>query len=706
MNLKRLIYMASIVLLVIVGVIYIGETYARYQSISSGSGDVEIAKWVVALKDGSAPLENRFDVTFISTSSNNGNTAPNRFAPGTSGEADLIIDLTNTEVAVDYNITVDTRVLKNQTGASNITLTMSDGKGQNIQFGKDVCVPLVDKKKFTDANGILRFHFALTWDNASDDSKNSLDTDIALHYDNLTLPVSIKIKQHMEGTDYEKENRKITSNISYAETTETKQRETQGLNYTFNEQDILSDNPEKGFYSSSTIGLNESGLVLPAGYVDAVVKSKTNNLLYLKVDLSAFSGKMNGTVDKDLTPAAISALEGVLERIKQNNNTIILRFVYDNNATGIIPGKVKVEPEQPTLLRHIEQLTPIFQSYKNTINIIQIGFYGLWGEAYYNTDVSERVADDGDQLAQLGYPEYYQQTVSKLLDATAGTDITIAVRTPKYYTWYRQADKPEITLDSIESDITTSADAAYRVGIFNDAYGGSADDLGTYVNREKETNWLHNQAAHTFFGGEAISASGPRYDGIGDYNTEAYFINEAFKIHTSYINWEWNQDLHAQWAAQNYSGNDKNYQGKKALTYIENHLGYRFVVKEVRTYETVKKTEELPIDITIENVGFANLIKEKKADIVFTNSDGTVAYIAENVGIDARDFLSQTTVKKSISIPLPSELTAGMYKVYFRLSKGEKLNDGRYYGAIRFANDNMWKSDLEANYIAEIKVEN
>lgn len=401
---------------------------------------------------------------------------------------------------------------------------------------------------------------------------------------------------------------------------------------------------------------------------------------------------MNGTGnDLELTNAAISALAKILEEIKQNNNTIILRFVYDNNATGVVEGIDKFEPEQTMLLKHIEQLGPTLKNYASTINVIQMGFYGLWGESYYNTDVNS-------------HPEYYKQTTQALLDATSGTDINIALRTPSYYTSYR-----EINIEDIESDITTSSEDAYRVGIFNDAYGGSYDDLGTYTyDREKETNWLNKQSSHTFFGGEAIVDS--EYDStnpssaIGTYNTAMYFIQEAFKLHTSYINWEWNQALHEQWAKQIYIGDDPYYYGKSALTYIENHLGYRFVVKEARTYEKAESRGSLPIDITVENVGFANLVKGKQADIVLTDNSGNIIETYSDVNMDAKDFLSQTTIKKSINIELP-ELTSGEYKIYLRLSNGEVLNNGKYYGAIQFANDNMYSSTLEANYIAEFTVE-
>lgn len=690
MTIKRWIYsFVTIILVVVLGICCFGKSFSKYISNNNANINTSVAKWNVSLKNEDTELEKSFNLTFPLSSDNNENVGNNKFAPGSSVKASFILDLTNTEVSIDYNITVGS--LKNQIGLSDITLEVLDNNNQPVILGKDICVPLENRQKFTSENGgIVKIYFNLTW---SADSNSLSDTNLTLTRDVLSLPVSVKIKQHVEDSNFEEEQKKITSNISYIETTETKPRKTQPINYTFDNQDVLSENPERGFYSTSNIGLDENGLVLPSGYSSAITKSNTSNMLYLKVNLSEFSGNMNAAgKDKELTSAAITAFDEILRQIKQNNNTVILRFVYDNNATGIIEGKAKVEPGQEMLLKHIDQLSSTFKKYSTTINVIQIGFYGLWGECYYNTDAQSN-------------PGYYKQTVTALLNATEGTEITIAVRTPEYYSWYR-----EIDINNIDSDITTSSESAYRVCVFNDGYAASVDDLGTYKDREKEVAWLNNQASHTFFGGEALpdATTGENgeilyEDGVGPYNTSEYFINEAYKVHTSYINWEWNQAIHEQWSYQIYNGSNFLYNGKSALTYIENHLGYRFVMREVRTYEYAESYGILPIDISIGNVGFGNLIKNKQADIVIADSAGNVVKSYLNVDIDAKDFLSQTTIKKSIVVNLP-ELSNGDYQIYLRLSSGEILDNGLYYSSIRFANDDVYNSELQANYIGKFTV--
>lgn len=650
-------------LLVVFGIFFIVDSYARFTSTDSADKSVNVAKWAVVLKNGDEPLVRSFRIDL--TAKSNPHVAPNKFTPSSELQASFVLDLTDTDVAVDYNITADTRVFGSKIRSGDIALAVYDNDSP-IVLGMETCILLSDERAHT-------FKFVLSWKTDGDDVS---DVDFALNNARISLPVSIRVRQHIEDADGTEDDRKISSAISYIETAASKQRTKKPASYTFDEQDILSDNPESGFYSTSLIKLTENGA--DSARATPVVKSDTSSMLHLKVDLSAFSGSMNGSNDIELSSAAIAAFANTLESIKQNNNTVILRFVYDNFAAGVIDGVSKVEPNQSMLLRHIGQLSDTFKAYSTTINAIQVGFYGLWGECYYNTDA-----------ATVKGKEYYPQTVNALLNATSGTEITIAVRTPQYYSWYNVAG--------------SHADDA-RVGIFNDAYGANATDMGTYTDREKETEWLSARSAHTYYGGEAIpdTTSNDAKNGVGPYNNPEYFIEEAYKLHTSYLNWEWNQAIHAQWAALKYTGKETAY-NDTALAYIEAHLGYRFVVKDVKTYKTVADGEKLPIDISVCNTGFANLVKSKRCDIVIVNANGIVAAELIDVNIDARKFISQATVTQSIKIDLPSTLVQGSYGVYLRMSSGQTLNNGKYYSAVRFANEDMWNDGLQANYIAEFK---
>lgn len=483
-----------------------------------------------------------------------------------------------------------------------------------------------------------------------------------------------------------------SAGIEYVDGMQTKTRATPPINpsYSVKDQDLLADNPERGFYSSSPIVLGEQGLLTAS----PIVASNTSKLLYLKVDMSAFSGSMNGTgTDKELTAQAIAGLESVLEKIKQKDNTIILRFVYDNNATGVISGVDKCEPSQAMLLRHVQQLSGTFKKYASTINVIQCGFYGLWGEAYYNTDAAST-------------PSNYQELIPALLDATEGTDIRISVRTPEYYSWYRGCD-----IEAIDDDVTEDNEGAYRVGVFNDAYGAAWDDLGTYKNRERETDWLSRQSEHTYYGGEAITDTGSysALNGIGPFNTAMNFIDEAYKLHTSYLNWEWNQALHKEWQNQLFtgmSGVDEKYNGMTGLRFIENHLGYRFVMRS-SSVSVDESNMTLSASVGVENTGFGNLLKEKQADIVLTRSDGKTYEIADVPGVDATSWLagaSSPSTDSTGNVPLPQGIENGEYSVYLRISSGEKLASESIYSAVMFANPDIWSPTNQANLIGSVTI--
>lgn len=662
-NSKRALCLLIAVLAAVLCLLSVPYTYARFFSTESANMSLDIAKWAVALKQNSQPLAQTFDVKFTATE--NEHVAPNKFAPSSELSAELVLDLTGTEVSVDYRITADTSVFGERIASGDISLSVMENNSP-ATLGKETYLPLATLQE----TPTRTFKFVLTW--AEDGEQSATDKDFAKEHASVTVPVSIRVRQHIDGTDL-MDDRKVSSSLSYAETTQYKTRTTLLVGDPYDKQDILSDNPERGFYSTSLLKLTENGT--DPAYVP-VEKSSTSKLLQLKVDLSAFSGSMNGTgEDKALTSAAINELDALLGKIKENDNTVILRFYYDDFASGEDDPKVKdvekVEPQQDMLLKHIQSLGETFKKYKTTIDVIQVGFYGLWGECYYKTDATTK----GE--------EFYPATVNALLDATEGTEITIAVRTPQYYEWYKAKG--------------VHADDA-RVGIFNDAYGASENDMGTYTDRTEETDWLGIQSAHNFYGGEAL----PEKGALGIYNTPSYFVTEAYKLHTSYLNWEWDQALHKLWKDAPYTGSYAAYD-TNALAYIESHLGYRFVVKDVKTYATAVPGESLPIDITILNTGFGNLVKSKQCDIVLVAADGTATEF-ENVAIDAKKFTSGAQITQSINVALPLTLTQGKYKIYLRMSSGEKLGSSKYYSAVRFANDNMWNETLQANYIAQVEI--
>ena len=104
MNHKK-IYILLIGIIILLASIIIGNTVAKYVTSTSSNADINIARWQV--------LVNNEDVTSAATLNNiitpvfpgNNNIAEGVIAPSAEGYFDIIIDATNTDVSLRYEVT-------------------------------------------------------------------------------------------------------------------------------------------------------------------------------------------------------------------------------------------------------------------------------------------------------------------------------------------------------------------------------------------------------------------------------------------------------------------------------------------------------------------------------------------------------------------------------------------------------------------------
>jgi len=416
-------------------------------------------------------------------------------------------------------------------------------------------------------------------------------------------------------------------------------------------------NPERGFYN-------------PIGYNLKVDNNQplnpSSNLVHLRLGIGAFSSKNNGKEDLELSEDALNALLQTIKNSKDNNGSIILRLAYDN-----FNGESNKEPSFNMILKHIEQIGSILLEYPEVITNIELGFFGPWGEMH-----SSKICTNENVSAAL----------SKLLEVTEGK-IKVSVRTPGYYAYFR-----EISRGLLDTDFPEKGTSAYQVGIYNDGYLGSETDLGTFANRNIEVKWLSNQAKHTFYGGELVAnfATGT------PLNTIEYLSEEAFLTHTTYLNPYWNNQVIEGFKNTPYLGEDLIYKNESAYKYIENHLGYRFVLRSSYLTEQEIKRGTFSLKVEIENVGFANLIREKQVSIILKNKDNIYEL---HTDLDATTWDSKTITEESLDLTLPDMVEAGTYEVYLRISEYGNIIDDYNYHCIQFANSNIYNEELGANYL-------
>ena len=428
-------------------------------------------------------------------------------------------------------------------------------------------------------------------------------------------------------------------------------------NISYEESTEAIGNPDQGFYRPIYVKMTEAG----ASYNKNIVNASTQ-LYHLRIDISAFSAAVNGSADKLLTDKALADLDGLLSYLNEKEKNAVVRFAYDPSYNG---AKDK-EPAQEIILKHIGQVCPVLDKYQLTVTAIEAGLIGPWGEMHSSV---------------IANAEHISPIIEAFLTNTA--NLPVLVRTPKMIYNYLG-----IKLADIDGYEIAATDKAYRLGLYNDGYLGSDSDLGTYTDRAREIEFLSKQTDHLPYGGEVVIPNSP----LHDIET---CLPEMFKINLNYLNIEWNNQVIDKWKNTFYTakcGDEKNYYGKTAFEYIQNRMGYRFLVTN-STFEYKDNADKFKVNLTVKNLGFGNLNKVKKAKLLFVDGSGEVKFAKQ-----VEDF----TGAESVSYSTDLNLAKGKYEVYLCLYGGEV--EGKPVYALQFANKDIWNAELKANKIGEIEI--
>lgn len=351
----------------------------------------------------------------------------------------------------------------------------------------------------------------------------------------------------------------------------------------------------------------------------------------------------------------------MLAYLRANDKNAVVRFAYDSEYRG----EANKEPTLPVILQHVEQLCGVLDDYSATVTAVETGLIGPWGEMH---------------TSAIANAEHITPIVDAFL--TRLSNVPVLVRTPKMI-----YDYIGIAGDDAEDYVVGASDKAYYLGLYNDGYLGSDTDLGTYADRDRDIAFLSGQTAHLPFGGEVTVPDSALHD-------IDVCVPEMFRIHLSYLNLEWDNRVIDKWKNSLYtsdSGDDKAYYGKTAFEYISNRMGYRFVIKK-SIIGVNDDASEVRVELELENVGFGNMNKRKRAALVFADVNGEIKAVEQ-----AGEFAGETKVAYSASV----ELESGDYDVYLRLY-GDELDGAPLY-CVRFANDGLWNANIKANKIGSVK---
>ena len=362
------------------------------------------------------------------------------------------------------------------------------------------------------------------------------------------------------------------------------------------------ENFDRGFYTPQVLHLKPSG--------GKPIEKPSGRLLHLRAEISEFSshawlgidsasGDTTWGKNQDLTEDALNVLQTTFDNIRANKGFVVVRICYDPWYNG----RSNVTPDHEWVLKHVKQLAPVLSKNTDVIVALEMGMHGAYGEMHSDTNITyNRIAEATNLMLRSTPPEL------KILTRTGNYSAKVLGFDDWGVDFHIDGEKfAEIA--------KAKGDTMYRVGMFNDGYLGTQYDYGTWgadcktsICREEGVAWLEKYGINTPYGGEALTTA-ENYQVI---NTPEFLSYEGFRTHTSYLNIQWNNNLIDSWKKTLFNVKDFDYDFERvdSLTgfkYINDHLGYRFVLRESWVTDTVGEDGIFKAKVRIQNVGFGNL---------------------------------------------------------------------------------------------------
>lgn len=507
----------------------------------------------------------------------------------------------------------------------------------------------------------------------------------------------------------------------------------QNLDYSDHLQEL--NNPARGPISHTGFMLAPGEkLDLSRGYVYA-------DFMRLLVDLGAFSSnawkpdesnndvKVPRGTSRPLDEVSLNNMRAVLDSIRSRGGTCVIRTSYDIDCRG------SQDPDLETTLGHIKQLANLYSDYEDIISFIELGMFGTCGEMTAG-------GQDAHAKALQTFLENSSDGVKVGVRSPSVVALWMGLKDP-YSTWFIY---PDFRISSPRFQDSAAARSEYmdRVGMYNDGYLGNDLDLGSYgdndsnsLHRESSVAWLEKYGQVIPYGGDFVCNYNP--ETRPPLNTAEFLSYEGFRTHTSYLDGSMKGTCYNFMDTTIFRGIDAEYGGKvKGREYVRDHLGYRFVLRGSQITDSVGVGGDLHLKLKIQNVGFGNNIKVKKATLVLKpagDSDGEAVEFP--LSLDPSGLLSRKLKMKGLEYPhwswtgdnfedlydpenpefdgvtevdetvkLPEDLPQGEWNAYLRFSHYGDMKTDKNFHVIQFANDSTYfDSATGGNFVGSFVVD-
>lgn len=147
-NYKKYLILSFLISLILTACAFSYFTYAKYITSITGDAEVSVARWRVLVNNQDVSAGSSFSNTITPVFTGNTNIAPNVIAPTAEGYFDIVLDVTDTDVSLSYEITtsensdsaVDDLIISGYSidggPRQNITTTANNNESSNENNGE------------------------------------------------------------------------------------------------------------------------------------------------------------------------------------------------------------------------------------------------------------------------------------------------------------------------------------------------------------------------------------------------------------------------------------------------------------------------------------------------------------------------------------------------------------------------------------------
>lgn len=391
-------------------------------------------------------------------------------------------------------------------------------------------------------------------------------------------------------------------------------------------------NPERGYYHYTSTGGTTSTYT-------TLNQTTLNSYRSENITVIERMFYLNSFISTAISDSYLANMQADFDKIRNAGLKVIIRFAYSKSESVAVLDATKTQ-----ILAHIQQVAPLIQANKDVISIYQYGWIGCWGETYYTSQIAEFGNGDTTEITTAQWANR-KQVIDAMLAATP-VEIPIQVR----YVYDKQRMYPN---------------GNNRIGFYNDAFLNVWGDSGTFnvngaggIPTTTDSNYLQTETINLPMAGETDALNAPRTDC-------ANALLEMDKYNWSLLNKDYLTANIVNWTTQG------------CFAETEKKLGYRFELINSNITNNV-------LTFNVQNVGYANLFKDRKAYLVLRNLATNVESSFElNTNLKNWKGSSAIQITQSLGLAVPN----GTYQLFLNLP--DPLLANPMY-AIQFANSGIW----------------